>query len=122
MTPLRIPFIEPLGLTSVARPRITGILVSHFLLDLQSTNRVVMHLDSASGEGMDTIIFGRAVFTLESATNYSDPTRSFKDLVGGSDLKGMDSDWSSTYSDVRGVPVDLVAEERDIEGGAVVRS
>lgn len=81
-----------------------------------------MHLDSASGEGMDTIIFGRAVFTLESATNYSDPTRSFKDLVDGSDLKGMDSDWSSTYSDVRGVPVDLVVEERDIEGGAVVRS
>ena len=79
-----------------------------------------MHLDSASGQGMDTIIFGRAVFTLESATNSSDPTRSFKDLVGGSNLKGMDSDWSSMYSDGHGV--DLEAEERDIERGAVVRS
>ena len=79
-----------------------------------------MHPDLASGQGMDTIIFGRAVFTLESATNSSDPTRPFRDLVGGGDLKGMDSDWSSMYSDVHGV--DLVAEERDIEGGAVVRS
>lgn len=80
-----------------------------------------MDLDSASGQEMDTIIFGRAVFTLENATNFSDSNRSFKDLVGGSDdLKGMGSDWSSIYSDVHGV--DLVAEERDIEGGDVVRS
>ncbi|KAI1791845.1 hypothetical protein LXA43DRAFT_380256 [Ganoderma leucocontextum] len=87
---------------------ITGILVSHFLLDLQSTNRAVMHMDTISTQQADTIIFDRAVFTLENATSYE----SFKD-AGSHMSKSMDlNDRSSVYS-VRGL--DPVAEGSDQE-------
>ncbi|PIL24626.1 hypothetical protein GSI_12510 [Ganoderma sinense ZZ0214-1] len=50
---------------------LTGILVSRFLLDLQSTNRESLHLDSTlATQETETIVFGRAVFTLETSETF----------------------------------------------------
>ena len=100
---LRCPFF-------FGHSRITGILVSRFLLDLQSTNQQMLHLESSSTPE-ETVVFGHAIFSLDTRTSM----RSSRVESIGSFYS---DDESTEYSAEK---LAVITSKEDLEGGLWLR-
>ncbi|PIL24623.1 hypothetical protein GSI_12507 [Ganoderma sinense ZZ0214-1] len=93
----------------------TGVLVSRFLLDLQSANRYVLHLDSSFDPNVETIVFDHATFSAASLEAPGTPSHSSKGLdVDGQKLVSPDSEGLFSEHDLGTAGT---REGKDLEGG-----